>query len=174
MPKEKQRIDYSQFIEKLTELDDDADFSLNKDQFMQFVEIYPISKRDGFYDTVFRGLRDKKTGTVSFNNMLILYESTRLDFMNKTMLLVMFKGAASRHDKKLDLDEYLKVARLTQTYYNEDQTKHLFDYYDYNKTGRISYHDVALSLFGIRVNQKENPFKTPIEIRSPHSGCCRL
>ena len=174
MPKGKSKIDYSQLIERLTELDDDADFSLTKEQFFQFVELYPISKRDGFYDTIFRGLKDKKTNTVSFQKILVLYESTRTDFMNKPMLLIMFKGVASKHDKKLDLDEYLTIARLTQTYYNEDKTKHLFDFYDINKTGRISYHDVAESLFGIRVSQKENPFKEPIEVRSPHSGCCRI
>ena len=174
MPREPAPLDYSRLIEILTALDKDNDFCLTKEEFYQLLEDHPISKRDGFNDVVYRGLKEKKTGNVGFQNIRVLYEATRINFINKPMLLIMFKGVATKHAKSLNIEQYLTIARLTQTDYLENEFKEKFDYYDPNKTGEVSYADVAISLFGIKVKTNENPYKEPIQVKSPHSACCRI
>ena len=174
MPKERISLDYSKFIEKLTELDDDEDFCLTEEQFKTLLKDIPISERKDFVKITYTGLKDKKTGKVSFQNIRILYEATRVDFLNKPMLLILFRGAATKTDRKLSLDEYLTVARLSQTIFNEKDIRNKFNECDEDGSGRISYPDVAQTLFNIRTKANENPFKEQLEFRSPHSGCCRI
>ena len=174
MPREVATMDYSKLIEVLTALDTDQDFCLTKDQFYTLLTNHPISQRDGFNDVVYHGLRERKTGLVGFQAIRVLYEATRIDFINKPMLLIMFRGVTEKHAKVVNLTQYLTIARLTQTNYNEDIFKEKFDYYDQTKKGEVTYANVALSLFGIRVKTNENPYKEPVEIVSPHSACCRI
>ncbi|EAY03138.1 hypothetical protein TVAG_329110 [Trichomonas vaginalis G3] len=167
-------LDYSTFIEKLNDLDDDGDCRLSEKQFNSLLQEIPICKKEDFEKIAFNGLKDRKTNTIDFNHIRVLYEAAYTNFKCKAMLLILFRGTARNRDRKVNLQQYQSIAKIIQNEYNEDITKSNFENLDENKTGKVTYPQVALSLFGIHVSQKENPFKEIIEVRSPHTGCCLL
>lgn len=162
-------LDYSMFIEHLNNLDDDSDCRLDEEQFKLLLEAIPISKAPNFGRIVFKGLKDEKTNTVSFNNIRVLYEAMFSNIKCKAMLLILFRGVAKNKERKLTLNQYLEIAKITN--FDENIAKSNFKNLDENNTGKITYPQVAMSLFGLRVNPKSNPFKEIIEVRSPHSSC---
>lgn len=167
-------LDYSAFIEQLNDLDDDSDCKLSEEQFKTFLKFIPISNVNNFDKIVFNGLKDKKTNTIDFNSIRILYEAAFSDIKCKAMLLILFRGVSVKKDRRLSLSQYIDIARIINRDFNEEIAKSNFENLDQNKTGKVTYPQVALSLFGLRVSPKENPFKEIIEVRSPHTGCCLL
>lgn len=166
-------FDYSYFIVKLNELDDDADCALSETQFYQLLHDMPISSKDGFAEVAYNGLKEKNK-RVPFQSIRNLYESSQTNFHNKPMLLILYRGVSVNKEMYLNKDEYLQIAYLAVENFDKDLYKQKFDDLADKDTIKIHYKDVALSAFGIRVSAKDDPFTEHIQIRSPHSACCLL
>lgn len=168
------QLDYSRFIETLNRLDDDADCQLSEEQFKQLLEEYPISQKEGYIAIAYKGLRHRKTGAVSFNDIRVLYEAQITAPMSKAMLIILFRGVASHRDRRVTLAEYKTIASFSQQSYDEKAIEESFQQLDTNKTGKVTYPQVANSLFNIKVKPNENPYKEILQVVSPHTGCCLL
>lgn len=167
-------LDYSLFLERLALLDDDLDCCLTENQFAELFTVMGFHTAGNFIKIAFNGLRSKKTNTVSFHNVRILFEAAHHDIKSKAILLTLFRGVTSRRDRRLTLEEYQNIAHIITPDVSDEILSDNFNNLDTSKTGKITYPQVALSLFGIRVRQNENPYKATIEYVSPYTGCCRV
>ena len=147
--------------------------ALTREQFTQLLHEMPISKKENFIETCYMGLKTKKK-TVPFQSIRNLYESSQPTLLNKNMLLILFRGVSKKKELFLDKESYLKIATLALEDFNKDLYEQKFAELAETDTQKISHKNVALSVFGIRVGSKDDPFTESIQVRSPHSACCLL
>lgn len=166
-------FDYSYFIYKLNSLDDDSDCALTKTQFTQLLRDMKIHPDQDFTEACYTSLKGRNK-LVTFQNIRTLYESTNSTLKNKSTLLILFRGVAASQDGYLSLDEYLRLVKLVGISIDKSRWERTFKERADQANNKISYSDVASTVFNLRVNSKEDPFKEKIEVKSPHSACCLL
>lgn len=165
-------MDYIKLIERLNSYDTDQDYMLDLEQFGNLSKDLKITENSDLVSILYRSVAGKNG--ISFNNIRLIYEASMRGLKNHTMLTLMFCGIDHDTDKKLQYDEFYRLAKIIDEESTDDDITSRYNKLDSDKVGYVTYQQVASELFGIRVRDKENPFKAKFYYRSPELECCLL
>ena len=165
-------MNYIVLIDRLNFYDQDHDCMLSYNEFKAILKDLQVTENKDLVSILFNACSSQDA--ITFNNIRLIYEASFHGLKNHTMLVLMFCGIDNDKDRKLQFDEYYRLAQILDPSVTESGIKDQFDRLDSNQTGTVTYPQVARSLYGIRVRAKENPYKTNVYYRCPETGCCLL
>ena len=165
-------LDSSKFLDELIRIDEDQCCCFPEREYKSVIRHLRLSKYKGFANVTYRGLCKNYKEGVSMKNIKLLIETKVLYPKSKAMLLILYRGTASEKHPNIDVDQYMMIAKYA---FDDTDTKKLtakFNKLDRNKHNKITYEQLAKSLFDININDDEDPFIGEIEAKRYEECCC--